>query len=306
MRRILVILVASLSLYAIARYSINQYSAAQSALDSYSPSSVDGFHSFSRDQYATHIQRLRSKLPSEGFTITIEPPFVVIGDEDPDVLRRRAKLTVGWAVKRLKRQYFAKDPDRILNIWLFRNKDSYETNTMRLFDSRPSTPYGYYSPSQGALVMNIGTGGGTLVHEIVHPFVEANFPNCPSWFNEGLGSLYEQSTSRGDKIVGLTNWRLAGLQRAIKDNSLPSFATLCATTRRQFYDEDPGTHYAQARYLCYYLQEQGLLEKYFHHFVANAKTDPTGYQSLQDVLGTDDMATFQTKWQDYVMELKFR
>ena len=24
--------------------------------------------------------------------------------------------------------------------------------------------------------MNISTGGGTLVHEIVHPFIEANFP----------------------------------------------------------------------------------------------------------------------------------
>ena len=44
--------------------------------------------------------------------------------------------------------------------------------------------------------MNIATGGGTLVHEIVHPFVEANFPGCPTWFNEGLGSLYEQSAER--------------------------------------------------------------------------------------------------------------
>ena len=40
-------------------------------------------------------------------------------------------------------------------------------------------------------IMNIATGGGTLVHEIVHPYVEANFPGCPAWFNEGLGSLYE-------------------------------------------------------------------------------------------------------------------
>ena len=35
--------------------------------------------------------------------------------------------------------------------------------------------------------MNISTGGGTLVHEIVHPFIEANFPACPPWLNEGLG-----------------------------------------------------------------------------------------------------------------------
>ena len=29
----------------------------------------------------------------------------------------------------------------------------------------------------------------------------------------------------------------------------------------QFYNQDPGTNYSQARYLCYYLQQRGLLEK---------------------------------------------
>ena len=40
------------------------------------------------------------------------------------------------------------------------------------------------------VVLGTSTGGGTLVHEIVHPFMRANFPNCPSWFDEGLASLY--------------------------------------------------------------------------------------------------------------------
>ena len=42
-----------------------------------------------------------------------------------------------------------------------------------------TTPYGYYSAAHRALIMNIATGGGTLVHEIVHPFVRANFPQMP-------------------------------------------------------------------------------------------------------------------------------
>ncbi len=64
--------------------------------------------------------------------------------------------------------------------------------------------------------MDISTGGGTLVHEIVHPFIEANFPNCPPWLNEGLGSLYEQSGEVQGRIHGFTNWRLHGLQADIK------------------------------------------------------------------------------------------
>ena len=154
--------------------------------------------------------------------------------------------------------------------------------------------------------MNISTGGGTLVHEIVHPFVEANFAECPAWFNEGLGSLYEQSSSRDGEIVGLTNWRLAGLQRAIAAGVVPSFRTLTATTSYQFYEQDPGTNYAQARYLAYYLQERGLLRRYYREFHAHRHTDPTGYLTLQRVLGTRDMKAFQRKWETYVTKLRFR
>ena len=39
--------------------------------------------------------------------------------------------------------------------------------------------------------MNSATALGTLSHELVHPYMETNFPNVPSWFNEGLASLYE-------------------------------------------------------------------------------------------------------------------
>lgn len=154
--------------------------------------------------------------------------------------------------------------------------------------------------------MNIATGGGTLVHEIVHPFIEANFPECPAWLNEGLGSLYEQSSSRDDRIVGLTNWRLAGLQDAIKRNEVPTFGALCSTTTHQFYRADPGTNYAQARYLCYYLQEKGLLKKFYHDFVANHDIDPSGYETLQETLGVDDMNDFKKHWEDYVLTLRFQ
>ena len=258
-----------------------------------------------KPDYEKHILELKRKLPKAGFTILVEPPFVVIGDESPDMVHIRSKRTVRWAADRLKAEYFRKDPKKILNVWLFKDKESYEVNARRLFGSTPSTPYGYYSSSNGALVMNIATGGGTLVHEIVHPFIEANFPECPSWFNEGLGSLYEQSTSRDGRIVGLTNWRLRGLQKAIRAEKVPSFATLCSTTTSQFYNEDPGTNYAQARYLCYYLQEHGLLHKYYHSFVANQEEDPSGYRTLRRVLKTDDMKSFQSDWSEYVLKLRF-
>jgi hypothetical protein len=135
--------------------------------------------------------------------------------------------------------------------------------------------------------------------------MRANFPECPDWFNEGLASLYEQSEDRAGHICGRTNWRLAGLQKAIQAGKLPTFEALCGTTNAQFYNEDRGSNYAQARYLCYYLQEKGLLVKFYHQFVANHKDAPTGYKTLKAVLGETDMAAFQKRWEGYVLGLRF-
>jgi hypothetical protein len=229
----------------------------------------------------------------------------VIGDEPPETVRRRARGTVQWAVDLLKKDYFGNDPESIIDIWLFQDKASYEKHAAELFGDAPSTPYGYYSPRHRALVMNIATGGGTLVHEIVHPLIAANFPECPAWFNEGLASLYEQCEERDGQIWGLPNWRLGGLQRAIDQGAMPSFETLCKTTTQEFYHEDPGTNYAQARYLCLFLQERGLLVKFYHEFRRHAADDPSGYKTLARLVGEEDMAQFQRRWERFVMGLAF-
>lgn len=252
--------------------------------------------------YTRHVAQLRKKLPAKEFTIIVQTPFVVIGDGTPAAVRSQAE-TVRWAVEKLKQEYFEKDPAEILDIWLFKDGTSYMKHAREFFNDVPNTPYGYYSSTHRALIMNIETGGGTLVHEIVHPFVEANFPDCPPWLNEGLGSLYEQSGERDGRIHGFTNWRLPGLQRAIKAHAVPPFKTLMAMDANAFYNEDKGTNYGQARYLCYYLQEKSLLTKFYKEFYAHRAEDPTGYQTLQTVLGESDMDAFKERWEKFVLGL---
>lgn len=265
-------------------------------------SSVGGF---SKADYNRHVDAIKKKLPGPGFTVVVERPFVVIGDSSREEVEEYCATTIRWAVDRLKTAYFKKDPAEILDIWLFKDAESYERHCRVLFKHRPDTPYGFFSAEYHAMAMNIATGGGTLVHEIVHPFMAANFPDCPSWFNEGLGSLYEQSSERDGSIIGMTNWRLAGLQAAIRKSRLPRFEALCKTTDREFYDDDRGTNYAQARYLCYHLQEIGLLRTFFQRFVANHAADPSGYRTLQEVLGREDMDAFQKQWEAMVLKLRF-
>jgi hypothetical protein len=259
---------------------------------------------FTEADFARHVARLKKKLPSAEFSIVIQPPFVVVGDESRRDVERHAEDTVKWAVDRLKQDFFTKDPKEILDIWLFKDEKSYEKHTRLLFRESPTTPYGYYSSHHKALIMNIGTGGGTLVHEIVHPFMEANFPACPPWLNEGLGSLYEQCGEVDGHIYGFTNWRLPGLQQAIKAGKVLSFETLTAMDGSAFYNNDKGVNYGQARYLCYYLQEKGLLTKFYSEFHAHQKDDPGGYKTLKKVLAETDMNAFKKKWEKYVLGLK--
>lgn len=253
---------------------------------------------------AQHVMALRKRLPP-GFSIVVAPPFVVAGDEPPAVVRERAAHTVSWAATKLKQDFFAADPRSILDVWLFKDRPSYEAHALALTGRKPTTPYGYYSSEHKALIMNIATGGGTLVHEIVHPFVEADFPDAPAWLNEGLGSLFEQSGDSDGHIVGYPNWRLAGLQQAIGRHAVPSFKELTATTTTQFYDEDPGSNYAQARYLCYYLQQNGLLRRFYRDFRAGHAADPTGYGTLQRVLAEPDMEAWKTRWEAWALRLTF-
>ena len=253
---------------------------------------------------AEHVTQLAKQVPS-GFTVVVQPPFVVVGDEAPEVVHHRASHTVKWAVDRLKEDYFKNDPVEIIDIWLFRDDASYTNHAHLLFGDTPTTRFGYYSAAHRALIMNIGTGGGTLVHEIVHPFMRANFPRCPAWFNEGFASLYEASFEKSGHIQGTINWRFKGLEKAIKEGRTISFQKLTSMPENEFYGGDTySQYYAQARFLCYYLQEKGLLVKFYHQFVAGVEGDPTGYATLKGVLGENDMDSFKRKWEKFVLGLR--
>lgn len=251
---------------------------------------------------AQRVMELKEKTKGKPFTILAERPFVVIGDQSPETVRDHAGRTVRWTVELLRKDFFAKDPEEIIDVWAFKDAGSYQKHAWEYFRDRPSTPYGYYSSTNHALIMNIGLGNGTLVHEIVHPYFHVNFPEVPPWLNEGLASLYERPAEAGGHIIGYVNWRLPALQRAIRAGSVPSFQKVFAMDENRFYNDDDD-HYAQSRYLCLYLQEKGLLREFVAAFLKNRKEDPTGYATLRHTLGNPDMGEFQKKWERWVAKL---
>jgi hypothetical protein len=252
------------------------------------------------DELAARKAELEKKLKGHGFTVVVEAPFVVVGDEGQATVKKRASGFLRWTVTLLEKDFFTKRPDKIIEVWLFGNEKTYRAGAKKYFGDEPDTPYGYYAPSADALIMNIGPGAGTLSHEVVHPYMEANFPNVPSWFNEGLASLYERPIEKAGHIWGLPNWRLPNLKKQLRAKTLPSIPTLLQTTRDGFYNADYDS-YAYARYLMLYLQEKGKLRDFYQKFLADKK-DLTGQAAMEDVLG-EKLETFEPKWRKWALDL---
>ena len=127
----------------------------------------------------------------------------------------------------------------------------------------------------------------------------------PEWFNEGLASLHEQCRFRegegGPWIEGLPNWRLAALQEAIQQGRLGSLELLATTT--DFRGPHEALHYAQARYLCLFLQERGLLTKFYRELRANQESDPTGVKTLAALFPEKNWAEVDAEFQAWAHQL---
>ena len=126
----------------------------------------------------------------------------------------------------------------------------------------------------------------------------------PTWFNEGLASLFEQCSTSGGKIRGLENWRLPILKRGIKDGSVLTWKKLTAYTGREFYGDGSGLRYAEARYLCMYLQEKGLLETFYKKLRDGIEKDGMGYETLTGLF-EKPVEEVEKDYQAWVGTLKF-
>ncbi len=296
-------------------------------------------------------QRKQLDRAGAGYSSVLVPPFVVIGNGPVSTVRDDAGQTVAWAVALLERDYFPRAPGAIITIWAFRDEPSYRSGISAMFDGVLSrdTPYGYYSPCERAIITNVGNGYGTLVHEMVHAFMDANFPEAPVWLDEGLASLYEQPScvpdphappeppspsavptadgrladlslshekrsepgpeelaqlacARHGHIHGGLNWRLPALQDALRRERAPSFERIGDAGRAAFNGKQGALLYASSRYLLYWLQEKGVLVRYFHAFRTRHDEDSTGMRILSELLGRP-LPELRRAWEAYVSGL---
>jgi len=250
------------------------------------------------------LDRLSSRLCSD-CEFVLRPPLVLGGNLTQSELIARYQATIQPAFRAMQATYFDASPTSPITILLFSDARSYREFSKRLLGHRHLSLYGYYRPSAGMVVVNLGAGAGTIVHELTHALMEYDFPDVPVWFNEGLASLHEECRwiHRDGKGVleGLPNWRYRILHQAIQTDELTSISDLFGT--QQVRGPDEAINYAYARYFCMFLQERGLLETFYREFREHVAEDPTGVNTLQRLISVESWQTLDADFREWAVGL---
>ncbi len=246
--------------------------------------------------------QLTEKL-EPSFRIIVRPPFVIVGDVSVAALDQHYRETILPTSRALSLMYFDHPPDEPISILLFATEKAYQQTAKRFDDRSTANYHGYYIRTDRRVMLNASTGSGTLSHELTHALGHFDFPAMPEWFDEGLASLYEECsfTSDGLQLVGHSNWRLNHLLNAMHRRKLDSLEALLGA--RKFRSERQEIDYAQARYLCLYLQERNVLPLFYRKFRANSATDPSGMQTLREVFAQTSLDPIDRDFRNWSIDL---
>lgn len=255
---------------------------------------------------ARRVGAAKAELGDQTKTTVVADVFVVVGPKgwQGPAFERSVALMRG-AMAGFLNGRFSKKPARAISVYLFPDSRSYEAFCTQKFDAPCIAAFGFYTPGERYMVMNAGRGLGTLTHELVHPLVEADFPDAPTWINEGIASVFEQpQIPRPGEIHGGKNWRHPRLVRALRsaERDEARLDALFGMPDETFRGDKEDLHYATARYVCQWLDERGALWPFFQRWRDHVADDPSGERSFREVTGMTP-AEAHGIWSKWVLAL---
>jgi hypothetical protein len=201
-----------------------------------------------------------------------------------------------------RNHYFTVAPTRPVVVVISSTPEPLVQATARLYSDVAIPVYapflGYYNPGDNLIMATAGsTGYGTLLHEMIHALIHADFPAAPDWLNEGLASLYERTQWRSGRLKALPNWRL----ERMREESVPSLSRLGQMVGRI------GLHSSEIgdiRLFLLFLDEGEHLDRLYDM----AKRDASAFsldQAIRELrLQEDDWRSFvRNTFRDYQAEM---
>lgn len=251
----------------------------------------------------TPVATLAGKL-GPGFRVVEDAPFVLVGDLAPakleqirrDVIRRSAgAMWAGW---------FAKRPADPVRIVVFADATAWRAGRAALLGDGAAGQAGCWSPAERLLIADLSAGTATLVHELTHALMEADFPEAPAWYGEGLACLAESARLEQGRLRGVVDERMPLLQRLSAAGRLPDLGRLVSQPDARFHERDAATNYAVARAACLWMQERGTLHRFHKRFRESVEADPTGLAALMEATGSRTAEELQARFAAWLATVK--
>jgi Putative peptidoglycan binding domain len=156
---------------------------------------------------------LRRALGGMSVRMAAKDLFLIAGLQDDTLPETHYERGIKDFYNYFKSQYFERPPERQVVVVLSSAPYPLVEATRRLYPEVGIPVYapflGYYNPSDNLIMATGGSAGyGTLLHEMIHALIKADFPNVPPWLNEGLASLYERTQWSAARLNALPNWRM--------------------------------------------------------------------------------------------------
>ena len=156
---------------------------------------------------------------------------------------------------------------------------------------------------------------GVLQHEGFHQFAFVRISSdLPPWVNEGLAEYFEQAVlvRTRFRIGQASRAKIERLQRAIEEDAIFSFEAMLAMTSAEWggrvnaSDPRAGTMYDQAWSMVHFLihARSGRFASMFEAYLRALSQGLQREQAFERAFGTDDIASFEEAWREYVLELE--
>jgi len=137
--------------------------------------------------------------------------YVVVSQRSARTSARQHGERIAPFFNAIRKAHFSDDPIRPIVIVLGRKTYKMANMLKRVYPELnfPALPFfGFYSHQDRLIMAAVGAGYGTLLHELVHAFIAAQFPSAPLWYEESLATIYERTEWRGNTLRPLPNWRM--------------------------------------------------------------------------------------------------
>jgi hypothetical protein len=273
---------------------------------------------FDRNKPMEATSRLKSFLDPK-YHFSISNRFILVSEKERNISDNQIQA-IAESLERAYRffvDYYAlRPPDKFITVYLVSSKEILQELAGSLHGIDIGESAIGYSMIGDLSLLGVASGDpeliGTLYHELWHLVVRADIGDIPAWLDEGIASLYSNSSWRKDSLYGnVNNWRTYDLQKKRLQEmgvSVPDIREVIEYNWEQF-NGGPQTdlckaaiNYSLTNHLMLYFQQQGLLKKVVQAIRDRGNPDTStvnkGSRLIELVTGRD-LAGIETDFQSW-------